>query len=340
MAPIPSVKLSSGYDIPILGLGTWQSKPEEVTSAVEYALKEAGIRHIDCAQAYGNEKDVGAGIAASGIPRSEVFITSKVWTTYMSRVEEALDLTLANLGTDYLDRVFRPPTYLYPLTYSQSTSSTGPSRSTRTATTPSSPPSRTESATSSIRGTSKTPGNRWKSSSRRACPSFLSCTQLTPHPGKVRSIGVSNFSQTNLDKILPTATIPPAVNQLELHVYNPQHKLLAYLRANNIRPQAYSPLGSAGSPLFTDEVVVELAKKHGVEPSDVLLGYLLANDVITLPKSVTPARIKANATGPVDAWAKFSKEDITQLDGLAAAGKQKRFIMPPWPVDLGFDNWG
>nr|GAT46423.1 aldo-keto reductase [Mycena chlorophos] len=309
MAPIPSVKLSSGYDIPILGLGTWQSKPEEVTSAVEYALKEAGIRHIDCAQAYGNEKDVGAGIAASGIPRSEIFITSKVWTTYMSRVEEALDLTLANLGTDYLDL------YLVHWPVALNPNGNHPFF-------PTLPDGKRDVIyTWDLKDT-------WKQ------------MEELVKKGKVRSIGVSNFSQTNLDKILPTATIPPAVNQLELHVYNPQHKLLAYLRANNIRPQAYSPLGSAGSPLFTDEVVVELANKHGVQPSDVLLGYLLANDVITLPKSVTPARIKANATGPIDAWAKFSKEDITQLDGLAAAGKQKRFIMPPWPVDLGFDNWG
>lgn len=64
------------------------------------------------------------------------------------------------------------------------------------------------------------------------------------------------------------------ISQLEIHLYNPQHKLLDYLRSKGIVPQAYSPLGSTNSPLFKDELVVELANKHGVEPAHVLLGYL------------------------------------------------------------------
>ena len=97
---------------------------------------------------------------------------------------------------------------------------------------------------------------------------------LTLTPGKVRSIGVSNMSQKTLEQFLPKVSIKPAVNQLEIHVYNPQHELLSYLRKEGIVPQAYSPLGSTGSPLVSDEVVVEVAKTHSVQPVDVLLGYL------------------------------------------------------------------
>jgi glycerol 2-dehydrogenase (NADP+) len=93
-------------------------------------------------------------------------------------------------------------------------------------------------------------------------------------PGKVKAIGVSNFSEKKLEEILPSATVVPAVNQLELHLYNPQHNLLKYLRSKGIVPQAYSPLGSTNSPLFSDETVIEFAKKYDAQPSDILLGYL------------------------------------------------------------------
>lgn len=99
--------------------------------------------------------------------------------------------------------------------------------------------------------------------------SYLIC-----RTGKVRSIGVSNCSESKLGEILPTATIVPVVNQLELHIYNPQHKLLDFLRSKGIRAQAYSPLGSTNSPLFKDDTVVSLAEKHSLQPADVLLGYL------------------------------------------------------------------
>ena len=92
--------------------------------------------------------------------------------------------------------------------------------------------------------------------------------------GKVKSIGVSNFSELKLNEILPEATIIPAVNQLELHVYNPQKRLLAFMAEKGIRAQAYSPLGSTNSSLLKDEVVLEVASSHGVDPSAILLAYL------------------------------------------------------------------
>lgn len=157
--------------------------------------------------------------------------------------------------------------------------------------------------------------------------------------GKVKAIGVSNFSQKKLEEILSTAETVPAVNQLELHLYNPQHELLAYMESKGIVAQAYSPLGSTNSPLFGDETATTLAKKYDLSTADILLGYLLAKDIVILPKSVTPTRILSNIKGAISAAEKLTKEEIAQLDNVAASGKQKRLIMPPWGVDLGFDNW-
>lgn len=97
-----TLTLNTGAKIPTVGLGTWQAAPGEVAKAVEAALK-AGYRHIDCAWAYGNENEVGEGIKASGVPRSEIFIVSKLWSTFHRTPEKGLQESLDKLGTDYLD---------------------------------------------------------------------------------------------------------------------------------------------------------------------------------------------------------------------------------------------
>ena len=97
--------LNTGATIPAVGFGTWQSPPGKVKEAVAYALK-SGYRHIDCAFCYGNEDEVGDGLKEafdSGIAREDVFVTTKLWCTFSSRVEENLDLSLKSLGLDYVD---------------------------------------------------------------------------------------------------------------------------------------------------------------------------------------------------------------------------------------------
>ncbi|OAA35464.1 Aldo/keto reductase [Beauveria brongniartii RCEF 3172] len=94
--------LNTGDKIPAIGLGTWQSKPHEVQAAVEAAL-QAGYRHIDTATDYGNEAEVGAGIKASGVPRDQIWLTTKLFVDDHRRVAEALDDSLAKLGVDYVD---------------------------------------------------------------------------------------------------------------------------------------------------------------------------------------------------------------------------------------------
>ena len=103
--PIPThFTRNTGAQIPAVGFGTWQAKPGEVERAVETALK-AGYRHIDCAAIYRNEAEVGDGIRRSGVPRSEIFLTGKLWNTKHAPedVEAALDKSLQDLGVEYLD---------------------------------------------------------------------------------------------------------------------------------------------------------------------------------------------------------------------------------------------
>jgi glycerol 2-dehydrogenase (NADP+) len=100
--------LNNGVQIPAVGLGTWQAKPGEVRDAVSHALK-IGYRHLDCALIYQNEHEVGQGIKDSGVPRKDIFITSKVWNTHQPDVADGLRQTLEALGTDYLDLYVSPP---------------------------------------------------------------------------------------------------------------------------------------------------------------------------------------------------------------------------------------
>ncbi|KIO24441.1 hypothetical protein M407DRAFT_26148 [Tulasnella calospora MUT 4182] len=305
MASVPTLKLANGKEIPQIGLGTWQSQPGEVEKAVSYALKDAGYRHIDCAFAYGNEKEVGDGIKQSGVPREEIFITSKIWGTWHNRVEEQLKITLERLGTDYLDLLLvHWPIAMNP----EGNHPFFPMLPT---------------------------GKRdilydWEL--RKTWEQF----EAVYEKGLVKAIGVSNCSQLKLEEeILPFAKIKPMVNQLEIHPYNPQHNLVKWLKSQDIVVEAFSPLGSTDAPLLKDDVITEIANKLGVSPAEVLIGWGVGNGIVVLPKSVNPDRISSNFR-----FAKLDSSDMEKINGLAAAGKQKRLIKPPWSmVKLGFEDW-
>jgi 2,5-diketo-D-gluconate reductase A len=104
MATVPTITLNNGVEIPQLGFGVYQVKPEETAQAVQSAL-EVGYRHIDTAEMYGNEAGVGEGIRNSGIPREEVFVTSKLNNGFHAHDDalKAFDGTLAALKFDYVD---------------------------------------------------------------------------------------------------------------------------------------------------------------------------------------------------------------------------------------------
>jgi glycerol 2-dehydrogenase (NADP+) len=290
--------------IPAIGLGTWQLSSDKAADTVAYALSEAGYRHLDCAFAYGNEKEVGEGIKKSGVKRGDIFITSKIWSTYHRKVEECTDKILENLGVDYVDvllihwPIALNPNGNNPLFPKKSDGSTDIDHERELKDT-------------------------WKD------------LEDVQRKGKAKHIGVSNFSEYTLSKILPFATIKPVVNQIELHPYLPQFKLVEYLKSEGIVPQAYSPFGSTDAPILKDDVIVELAKKYGAEPAQVAIGWFIIKGIFVFPKTSTPSRILANSK-PVQ----LSTEDVARIDALSSdPEKAKRFIKLPWGVKVGFEDW-
>ncbi|ERS98261.1 uncharacterized protein SPSK_06425 [Sporothrix schenckii 1099-18] len=303
-----SFKLNTGAEIPALGLGTWQSKPGEVASAVEYALTH-GYRLVDGAYCYGNEDEVGQGLRAAfakGVKREDVFVVSKVWATYTSRVELGLDKTLKSLGLDYVDL------YLvhWPLLMNPEGSDDRF-------------PKLPNGERDIIRDYSHI--QIWKN------------METLVATGKTKAIGVSNYSKKYLEELLPVATVVPAVNQIENHPALPQQEIVDLCRARGIHVMAYSPFGSTGGPLFTAAPVVAIAAKHSVPPATVLLSYHLARGSTVLAKSVSDARIEANKT-VVD----LDAEDVAALDAYSAQltkdGQLQRFVYPPFGIPFGFPD--
>ncbi|KID63028.1 Glycerol 2-dehydrogenase [Metarhizium brunneum] len=245
--------LNTGAKIPAIGLGTWQSKPSEVQEAVEAALRR-GYRHIDTAAAYGNEKQVGAGIKASGVPRSSIWLTTKLNNPDQTRAAAALDESLANLGTDYVD--------LYLVHW--------------------------PAATDPDDNTKLVPDwdfvDTWREMQR------LATTGRARNIG-VSNFGIAHLEKLLADE---SCKIVPAVNQIELHPCNPSPKLVAYNTARGIHSTGYSCLGSTDSPLHTNQTLLEVARAKGRTPQQVLLAWGLQKGWSVIPKSVTPARIEAN----------------------------------------------
>ncbi|KAI1394170.1 Aldo/keto reductase [Hypoxylon trugodes] len=265
---VKSHKLNSGYSIPAIGLGTWQSKPNEVAVAVESALR-SGYRHIDAAACYDNEDEVGRGIKASGVDRSEIFVTSKLWNTHHKPedVEPAVDTALKDLQLDYLDL------YLihWPVTFKK-----GASERERFPINP---------ENEQVHVIDVPIEDTWKA------------MEALVQKGKIRTIGVSNFTKENIERIWKVATIKPAVNQIEIHPYFQQTSFVQWMQDNGIVVQAYSPLGNNIYNLprgVDDPKIHEIAARLGKQPAQVIINWVLQRNIVVLPKSVTPERIAAN----------------------------------------------
>lgn len=156
--------------------------------------------------------------------------------------------------------------------------------------------------------------------------------------GKVKAIGVSNYSVQYLEELLPQATVIPAANQIENHPSLPQQEIVDYCAKKGIHITAYSPLGSTGSPLITAEPIVAVAEKRGVSPASVLLSWHIARGSSVLAKSVTPSRIESNRADLID----LDAEDIAIIrkysDHLEATKSLQRFVFPPFGYTFGFPD--
>ncbi|KAK3820595.1 MAG: NADP-dependent oxidoreductase domain-containing protein [Linnemannia elongata] len=291
-------KLNTGANIPLFGLGTWQSKPDVVKNAVKVAL-DAGYRHIDAAWIYGNEKEVGEAIRESNIPREQLFVTTKLWNN-SHRPEDvlpALETSLKNLGLEYVDLYLMH----WPIAFKS-----GPAAVARD-----------EAGQLIFEDVDIT-------------ATYQAMEKLV-ETGKTKAIGVSNYSIKNLEKILSIAKIVPAANQVELHPENPQWELLEFCKAKGIHVTAYSPLGSTDSPLIKRDEISKIAAKHNTNNANVLIAWGQQRGTSVIPKSVTESRIISNFKD-----IELDQEDLAALKALVEGKAPHRYCDPKefWGVDI------
>ena len=268
------LKFSNGDEMPGFGLGTWKSGKGEVGEAVKTAIKN-GYRHIDCAAVYENEAEIGealAGVFKEGkIKREDLWITSKLWNNAHLKddVIPALKTTLRDLQLDYLDL------YLihWPVAFKPGVSF---------------------------------PESNEEYLSLEEAPIIETWNKMIEARdlGLTKHIGVSNFSIPKLEEIMEESSVAPEMNQVELHPFLQQDEMLEFCSRNNIHLTAYSPLGSGDRSsamkakdepsLLDNKTIIQIAKKHGASPAQVLIKWHLIRGTGVIPKSTTPKYIIEN----------------------------------------------
>lgn len=250
--------LTNGVKMPWLGLGVFNMIAEnEVEEAVKSAIA-TGYRSFDTAASYNNEEGVGRAIRDCGVPRDELFITTKVWNSdhgYNAALS-AFEASRKRLGVEYID--------LYLVHW--------PVKGKYVET--------------------------WKA------------LEKLYQDGSVRAIGVSNFQTHHLEDIMAVGNVVPMVNQVEFHPLLAQQQLRKFCKSHRIQLEAWSPLmhGRLDEPLLR-----EIASNYGKTPAQVVLRWDLQNEVVTIPKSSNPERLKENAA--IFDFA-LSDEDMAKLNAM------------------------
>lgn len=259
------VTLNTDYKMPVIGLGTWKSAEEKIYQAVRWAIK-AGYQHVDCAAVYGNEETVGQALH-DAVAEGDIERKNLFVTSKLwNTAHKPADVRPA------LEQSLKDLQTDYLDLYLI----------------------------------------HWPIAEDPLSGEALDIPQeetwaemeKAQKDGLVRSIGVSNFTQTKLKDLMDKAEIMPAVNQVEIHPYLAQNDLVEFCRANQIVVTAYAPLGSgdrpdtmkeAGEPsLLADQVVADIAKKNSATPAQVLIAWGLARGLVEIPKSVQFDRIEEN----------------------------------------------
>jgi 2,5-diketo-D-gluconate reductase A len=235
------IALNDGSAIPQLGLGVWQVDPAITAQVVSWGI-EAGYRSIDTAEGYANEEGVGQAIRTAGVPRNELFITSKLRNGAHQRdaALRAFDETMGKLGIEQIDLFL----IHWPV------------------------PSQGKYV------------EAWKT--------LIELRQA----GRIKSIGVSNFNQDHLERIIGETGVTPAVNQIELHPRLQQRDKREFHARHKIHIESWSPLGSGR--LLKDPVLERIAGKHGKSAAQAIIRWHLQEGLIVIPKSVHKERIVSN----------------------------------------------
>jgi diketogulonate reductase-like aldo/keto reductase len=235
-----TVRLNDGHAMPILGIGTFRLSSTQAAESVETALR-AGYRLIDTARIYGNDDGVGQGISAAGVPRGDIFVTTKLWTDDFGRADDAIDESLSRLGTDYVDLLLLHHT--------------GPED---------------EEAYSAM--------------------------EKAVQDGRVRSIGLSNFYEDDVDRIMRMASVRPAVVQNETHPYFQERAVQQHIGRQGSVLEAWFPLGGRGNTqvLFDNPVIADIARAHGRTAPQIILRWHVQAGHIAIPGSSNNDHIREN----------------------------------------------
>jgi alcohol dehydrogenase (NADP+) len=265
MTRIP-LKRGAG-NMPALGFGTLIPDPAVTITATRDAL-EAGFRHFDCAERYGNEREVGtalqAGLAARAIAREDIFVTTKLWNSNHrpERVEPAFEASIQRLGLNYLDLyLIHTPFAFQP----------GDDQDPR------------DKDGNVIYDRGVTLLDTWKA-----------MESLVDH-GKCRAIGLSDVGLDELKTVYESARIKPAVAQVEAHPYLPETELLEFCQQTGVVFLAFAPLGHGTRPgPLEDPVIVSVSARVGKTPAQVLLAWAVQRGTALLTTPRTAARAREN----------------------------------------------